>query len=211
MPRKLLLLDDHQLLLHGITAVLNEMEEVTVVATLTNGRELIEAVRRYQPDLVLLDLNMPGLNGLDCLRELRANFPLLKKLVLTNYSQPELVDEVRALDAQGFLVKNSSSLELKEAVAAVLSGKTCFPTRQRLEPAVEDGFFFDDFLKKYQLTRREVKIIRLICQGLSTREIAQELHLSEFTISTHRKNIAGKLKIGNVAGLINFARENGLA
>jgi DNA-binding NarL/FixJ family response regulator len=210
MPYRILLADDHQLLLQGISSVLKEVEDLSVVATAANGFEVLEAVPRYQPHLVVLDLNMPHYDGLKCLQELKKNYPSIKVLILSNYSQPELLDEVKRLGADGYLNKNSASAELKGAVLEVLSGQKYYPAADEGRPLAEDSFFFDDFLKKYQLTRREVEIIRFISHGLSTKEIADKLFLSEFTISTHRKNILRKLDTKNIAGLVHFARQHQL-
>lgn len=210
MPYRIVLADDHQLLLQGITSVLNEMEDIAVVATASNGFEVLDAVVHHQPHLVVLDLNMPGQDGLKCLGQLKKSYPAVKVLVLSNYSQPELLDEVKRLGAEGYLNKNSASTELKQAVVEVLSGRPWHTESGEAKPLSEDSFFFDDFLKKYQLTRREVEIIRFISHGLSTKEIAEKLFLSEFTISTHRKNIFRKLDTKNIAGLLQFARQHQL-
>jgi DNA-binding NarL/FixJ family response regulator len=209
MPYRILLADDHQLLLQGITSVLKEVDDVKVVATAGNGHEVLDAVPQHQPHLVVLDLNMPHYDGLKCLQELKKRHPQLKVLVLSSYSQPELLDEVKRLGASGYLSKNSSATELKSAVLEVLAGQQYYPCGEQ-KPLNEDSIFFDDFLKKYQLTRREVEIIRFISRGLSTREIADKLFLSEFTISTHRKNIFRKLDTKNIAGLVLFAQQHQL-
>lgn len=210
MPYRIVLADDHQLLLQGITSVLNEMEDVAVVATASNGFEVLDAVSKHGPHLVVLDLNMPGQDGLKCLQQLKKSYPAVKVLVLSNYSQPELLDELKKLGAEGYLNKNSASHELKQAVVDVLSGHSYHAWSGEEKSLSEDSFFFDDFLKKYQLTRREVEIIRFISHGLSTREIAEKLFLSELTISTHRKNIFRKLETKNIAALVHFARQHQL-
>lgn len=210
MPYRIVLADDHQLLLQGISSVLKEVEDVAVVATAANGFEVLDAVAQQAPHLVVLDLNMPGQDGLKCLQALKKSYPGVKVLVLSNYSQPELLDEVKRLGAEGYLNKNSASTELKQAVVEVLSGRTWHSWGGELKPLNEDSFFFDDFLKKYQLTRREVEIIRFISHGLSTKEIAEKLFLSELTISTHRKNIFRKLDTKNIAALVHFARQHQL-
>ena len=131
-------------------------------------------------------------------------------LVLTNYMQPELEEEVKKRMADGYLEKNSSAAELKEAINIILAGGNHFPSGAALSSMQSDNIFMDGFLKKYQLTRREVDIIQLICREMSSREIAAKLFLSDLTINTHRRNIFRKLDIKNVAGLINFARQNEL-
>jgi DNA-binding NarL/FixJ family response regulator len=151
---------------------------------------------------------MPGYDGLQCLQKIKSNFAAAKVLVLTNYMQPALVEEVRKMGAEGYLIKNSSAAELTEAVKIIISGGTSYPISKDLKTMPDNSLFFDEFLKKYQLTKREVQIIRMVCQEKSTKEIAGELFLSDLTINTHRRNIFRKLELKNVAGLINFAKEN---
>jgi DNA-binding NarL/FixJ family response regulator len=210
MKTKIVLADDHQFLLEGILAVLKEMPAIEIVATAQNGFELMEAVAQHQPAVVVLDLNMPGYDGLQCLQKIKANYTGIKVLVLTNYNQPELVEEVKKMQADGFMIKNSSAIELKTAITEIIAGKKFFPATAELKVVTDDSYFFDDFLKKYQLTKREVEIIRLICREMSTKEIAASLFLSELTINTHRRNILRKLDVKNVAGLVNFAKQNQL-
>ena len=205
---RIVLADDHPFLLEGLQNILKEEAPLEIVACVQNGIELMNAVLEYRPEIVIMDLNMPGFDGLQCLRKIKTNYPETKILVLTNYNQPELVEEVDKMQGDGFLVKNCSSVQLKEAIAIILSGGKYFPGAQELKPVVENSYFFDSFLKKYQLTKREVEIIKMVCNEKGTKQIAEELFLSEFTIQTHRRNILRKVEVKNVAGLINFAREN---
>jgi DNA-binding NarL/FixJ family response regulator len=207
---KIILADDHQLFIQGVRTVLEEIPGVEVIATVNNGSDLMEKINGVDVDLVVLDLNMPKLDGLKCLKEIKTTRPNIKVLVLTNYNQPELIGEVKGLKADGFMIKNSTASELKEAIVKILEGQKLFNEGQKAPVLDESSYFFDDFLKKFKLTRREVDIIRLVCQELSSKQIAAQLHLSEFTVSTHRKNIQRKLNIKNVAGLVSFAREHQL-
>lgn len=210
MRKKVVLADDHQFLLDGIMTILKEMPSVEIVATAQNGFELMDVVARQKPELVILDLNMPGYDGLQCLKKIKNDFSETKVLILTNYSQPELVEDVKKMGADGYLIKNSSAAELKAAVTSVLSGGKYYPSANELKSVADDSYFFDEFLKKYQLTKREVEIIRMVCREMSTKEIATQLYLSELTINTHRRNVFRKLEIKNVAGLMNFAKNNQL-
>jgi DNA-binding NarL/FixJ family response regulator len=211
MKRKIILADDHQLFIEGVRTVLEEIEDIEISATVNNGNDLMEKIRSSEAiDLVLLDLNMPKLDGLKCLQEIKKEKPQVKILVLTNYSQAELMNEVKQLKADGFMVKNSTASQLKETVIKVLAGEKIFSEEQKPGVLDESSYFFDDFLKKFKLTRREVDIIRLVCRELSSKQIAAELHLSEFTVNTHRKNIQRKLNLKNVAGLVSFAKEHQL-
>ena len=190
--------------------MLKEIPEVEITATVNNGGDLMEKFRSTTVDLVLLDLNMPKIDGLKCLQEIKKERPHVKVLVLTNYNQPELMEEVKQLKADGFMVKNSTATELRKAVEKILAGEKLFSELQKPGVLDESSYFFDDFLKKFKLTRREVDIIRLVCREFSSKQIAAELHLSEFTVNTHRKNIQRKLNVKNVAGLVAFAKEHHL-
>lgn len=205
MAMTIFIADDHPLLIDGLKTVLEELDDVTVTGTATNGRQLIDRLRHTPADLVLLDLNMPKQDGLITLPVLTQQFPLVKVLVFTSYTQPKLIREVRAMGARGFLLKTSDAATLKAAVGTVLAGGAWFPAETA--PAAIPP---DEFTQKFQLTKREIEIIRLITDGLTTRQISDRLFVSEFTINAHRRNIARKLSIDTPVGLLNFAREQGL-
>lgn len=209
MPIKLIIADDHPLLIDGVKKLLEEMDNVVVNDIATNGLELITSLRKTPADIVLLDLQMPKLDGIEALKILKKDFPKLKIIVFTNYGQPRLTREIKTAGADGFLLKSSSSVELKEAVASVAAGNTWFRDVDTDLP--DSSVFVNDFTKKYQLTERETEIISKISKGLTTKEIALQLYLSEFTINTHRRNICRKLNIYTPVGLVNFAKEHGLA
>jgi DNA-binding NarL/FixJ family response regulator len=208
MPMKIIIADDHPLLVDGLRRMLEEMEGVVVSEPVGNGRLLLARLREAPMDMVLLDLHMPQLDGLETLKILRKEFPSLKVLVFTNYNQPKLLREARTLGARGYLLKNCTSLTLKEAVRTVADGGAWFP-EEKAAPA-GDSVFTDDFMKKYQVTAREVEIIRKIAQGYTTKEIGEQLFVSEFTVNAHRRNICRKLDIYTPVGLVNFAKEHGL-
>jgi two-component system NarL family response regulator len=208
MPLRLVIADDHPLLVDGLKGVLQDMEEVEVVSTASNGWELISILHKINADLVLLDLQMPKLDGIDSLKILRKDFPKLKIIVFTNYGQPKLIKEIKILGAEGYLLKNSPSVLLKEAIRSVAAGGKWF---QDMQPERQQSTLLtNNFMKKYQLTGRETEIICKIAEGLTTKDIAAQLFLSEFTINTHRRNICRKLNIYTPVGLLNFAKEHGL-
>jgi two-component system, NarL family, nitrate/nitrite response regulator NarL len=209
MPLKIIIADDHPLLVDGLKRMLEEMEDVQVAEPVGNGRQLLARLRGQVVDMVLLDLHMPQLDGLETLRILQKEFPSLKVLVFTNYNQPKLWREARSLGARGYLLKNCTAQVLKEAVLTVSDGGTWFDDEGAV-PTAQDTVFTDDFMKKYQITQREVEIIRKIAQGYTTKEIGEQLYVSEFTVNAHRRNICRKLDIYTPVGLVNFAKENGL-
>lgn len=209
MP-KLIIADDHQLLIEGLISILTEVKDLEILEPVNNGNQLINSLIKSHADIVLLDLNMPKLDGIKTLPVLRRDFPDLKVIILTNYDQPQLIEEVRKLGAHGYLLKNSSSFILKDAITKVLNGEFYF--EDKVLPEKDNShYFIDDFMKKYQLTKREVEIIKMIAKELTSKEIGDSLFISEFTVSTHRRNIMKKLNSKNVAGLLKFARQHGLA
>ncbi|MBS1915232.1 MAG: response regulator transcription factor [Bacteroidetes bacterium] len=209
MPLRIVIADDHPLLIDGLKKVLEEIDDAQVVATASNGRELINLMRSFPADLVLLDLQMPKMDGIDSLKILRKEFPKMKFIIFSNYGQPKLIKEIKTIGANGYLLKNVPSATLKQAIVAVAEGNSWF---QELLPEIKQSeLFTNEFIKKYKLTERETEIIAKIAKGLTTKEIAGELFLSEFTINTHRRNICRKLNIYTPVGLLNFAKEHGLA
>lgn len=208
MPLRLIIADDHPLLVNGLVQVLQEMENVQVLDPALNGRQLIDRLRVTPADIALVDLNMPQMDGIATLKVLQKDFPSLKVIVFTNYHQPKLVSEIRKLGAKGYLLKTSNSIIVKEAVMAVANGQTYFG-EEAAAPSTPE-LFEDVFIKKYQITKREIEILRMIAQGYTTKEIGESLYVSEFTINAHRRNICRKLNIYTPVALVNFAREHGL-
>ncbi len=202
--------DDHPLLVEGLTTVLEEIRDACLLPPANNGKSLIAQLRASPADILLLDLNMPKMDGIESIKIIRKEFPQTKVIVFSSYNQPKLVAEVKALGAVGFLPKSSTSAIIKEAVVAVAAGADWFPEEGMPEEPGRPPQLTDDFARKYQLTKREIEIIGMIASGLTTKEISRKLFLSEFTINAHRRNIARKLNIYTPVGLLNFARENGL-
>jgi DNA-binding NarL/FixJ family response regulator len=209
MPIEIIIADDHPMLLEGLSAILGKIEGIKILATVADGRSLIDSLQQYDPDLVLLDLNMPQMNGIDTMKMLQERFTELKVIILSSYYQPELLKEIKSLGARGYLPKSSSVPVLQRAIETVAHGGFWFEDEQNTVPEVSP-YFIDSFMKKYLLTKREVEIIKMIGNGLSSREISEKLFVSEFTINTHRRNISRKLNIHTPVGLIKFAREQGL-
>ncbi len=210
MPTGIIIADDHPMLLEGLSAILGKIDGIQVLATVADGRRLIDSLQLHGPDLILLDLNMPQMNGIDTLKMLQERFPELKVIILSSYYQPELLREIKSLGARGYLPKSSSVPVLQQAIERVADGKLWFEDAQNSFPEVS-AYFLDSFMKKYLLTKREVEIIRMIGNGLSTKEISEKLYVSKFTINTHRRNISRKLDIHTPVGLLKFAKDHGLA
>lgn len=209
MPIRLLIADDHQLLTDGLMAVLQENPEWEMLEPVNNGRALLSRLAETKVDFVLLDLNMPQIDGIRALEIIKKDFPRTRILVLTNYNQPQLMAEVKKLGADGYILKNSSASVLKAAISNILDGQQYF---EELAPSQtpQPAYFLDEFMKKYHLTKREVEIIKMVGSELTSKEIGNQLSISELTVNTHRKNILRKLDVKNTPGLLNFAKQHGL-
>lgn len=206
MMIKLILADDHPVVLNGIKAHFATDSRFEIIAMVSNGLELLNHPLLATADVVLLDLNMPGLDGLKALDNLKSKKYRTKILVLTNYHSFELVKDCKTKGANGYVVKSEDLQNLANHILAVMDGKEVFPSSYEKDDSENKFSYFDDFLKKYKLTKREVEIIRLVCQNLRTKDIAERLYLSEFTVHTHRKNIMRKLELSDsTVALYEFA------
>lgn len=207
---KIFIADDHQILIDGIIAFFNELEGFEVIGHANDGLSLLQEIATKTPDIILLDLNMPKLDGIATLKKLRGNYPNIKIIILSNYHQSQLIKETKDLGADGYVLKNGSKSDLLNAIETTQSGKFYFPEEKEVDPNTP-LVFTDEFMKKYQLTKREVEIIKLVCEALSSKEIGDKLFIGELTVTTHRRNILSKLGLKNTPALINFAKENGIA
>lgn len=206
MKIKMILADDHPVVLQGIKAHFNQDERFEIIAMVNNGLELLNSPVLDKTDIILLDLNMPGLDGLKAITGLVEKEIKAKIIVLTNYHSFELVKDCRLRGASAYVVKSDELQNLANTILDVMDGKEVFPNFDEKEIPDVSFSYFDDFLKKYRLTKREVEIIRLVCQNLRTKDIAERLYLSEFTVHTHRKNIMRKLELSDsTVALYEFA------
>jgi DNA-binding NarL/FixJ family response regulator len=207
----LLIVDDHQMLTQSLAVLLNNEPDLHVVGQLASGAELLAwlppAPAAPPADVLLLDLHLPPPDGLTLLPQLVRQWPQLHVLVFSTLATPEVVAKVQAVGARGFVPKSADAGQLLTAIRTVAAGRLAFPkVKAATVPGPEDGAL----LRLHRLSAREREVIRLICEGLTTREIAQLLSLSEFTVGTHRRNILHKLELHNVAALTQFARDHGL-
>lgn len=204
---RLVIADDHKLILDGICEIFDSIADLEIVGTALNGRKLISVVTEQKPDMVLTDLNMPGLDGLEVVEIIKKRFPAIKVLALSTYNSPDLIQRIKDLGGDGYLLKDKGGKDVIEAVRTILAGKVYF-TKNSADPNQTNGFFKDEFLAKHTLTDREIEILRLIATSKSNREIAEALFISENTVKTHRRNLKKKLGAGNTADLVKFAFKN---
>jgi DNA-binding NarL/FixJ family response regulator len=181
---RVLIADDHRLMIEGVAAALEGADDIEVVGTALNGAEVMPLVHRLQPDLVLLDLSMPLMDGLTCLQRLREHYPEVKVVILSAFTDPERIEAAFNEGASGYIVKGIDANDLQDALRQMLIRNVRTPLG--LAPPATAG-----------LTKREISILTLIANGTSNREIATELHVTEPTVKFHLTNIYRKLGVAN--------------
>lgn len=209
---RIIIADDHPLIINGITDILNKNPRFEILATYNDGNLLLQSSSLPDADVLLLDLNMPGKDGLQILEQIQAMGLKLKILVLTSYYSQQLAEQCLSIGANGYLLKSENLDRVAENIFDVLDGKKVFPYfSENTEEDKNEFTYLDEFLKKYNLTKREAEVIQMVCKGYNSNEIAEKLFLSSFTVQTHRRNIFRKLNIeGNTIALYKFASEHGL-
>jgi DNA-binding NarL/FixJ family response regulator len=210
-PTRVLLADDHALVRAGIRALLSTIEGVEVIAEAGNGREALQLIRELQPDIVLLDIAMPDLSGLEVLKESKKDFPDLRVIILTVHEAGEYAMEALRAGAAGYLPKSAAANELQVAIKIVSRGDTYVSgevSRKTLLEFSKGATEHTHFLAR--LTPRQREILTLIAEGHSTKDIARRLNISVKTVESHRAQLMERLDIHDVAGLVRFAIKKGL-
>ena len=205
---KLLIADDHKILLEGIVSLLQSEGSFDVAATAGNGLEVMELVNKNDYDVCLLDFNMPGLDGMETAKLIKASKPDIKIIMLTTYNDKEIISELVHIGVSGYLLKNSDKSELAEAIKKVMSGRYYFSAE--VEEIIMQGVTEKKNTELITLTDRETEIVKLLGKEYTNEKIANELHISYRTVETHRKNIMQKTKSHNLAGLLKHAYSKGL-
>ncbi|WP_295796671.1 response regulator transcription factor [Mucilaginibacter sp.] len=194
--------DDHTLFINGLCSLLQNEPDIHIMEIAINGREVLSLLHNHTPNLLLLDINMPGLNGFEVLKQVKAIYPKIKVIMLSTYNEEHLIEKAKAGGANGYLFKNAEKNELLQVMRLVAQGQSCFPYKQ---PVKNTGFDDDDeFLKQFQLTKRELELLQFIKQNYTNQQMADHLHLSIYTVETHRKNIMQKLNLKNPVELTKF-------
>lgn len=210
-PLRILLVDDHQMFLDGLKTLLSKHDTIEVVGEALNGHEAMNIIRKEQVDLVLSDINMPEMSGTDLAKAIKSEMPDVKILILSMYNDREIIHEIVMTEAEGYILKNSNKQELISALERIASGGTYY-SNEVMEIITDSYVAKQKSQEKIKdLTKREIEIIKLICQEYSTPEIAEELFISPLTVETHRKNILKKTKVRTIVGLIKFAIDNNIA
>lgn len=204
---RIMLADDHPLFIEGLSMMLRREPDFELCGVANNGREVLEMLPSTKPDLILLDINMPKMNGLETIKYIKQSFPSVKIVMLSGYFDDAIIKEAKLKGANGYLLKSSQQDELIQTIKMVNAG-SAFSTPHHEEPAPGEFLVNDKFLAQFNLTKREREIIQHIKNGMTNQEMAQNLHLSVYTVETHRKNIMQKLKLNSPGALMKFIIEN---
>lgn len=211
-PISVLVADDHTLVRAGIRSLLESFGGVEVVAEASDGREAIALLRTHTPDLILMDIAMRGLNGLEAAARIRKSHPKIRIIMLSMHASEEYVLQALRSGAAGYLLKDSATLELELALKAVMNGETYLSppiSKQVVESYMNR--VGDEQGTAVQLTPRQREILQLIVEGFSTKDIAARLHLSTKTVETHRTKLMERLDIHDIPGLVRYAIRVGIA
>lgn len=202
---RVVIVDDHPLVLDGLVSRLERSEQVDVIGSANNGEEAIAVVAELMPDVVLMDINMPVMNGIDAAEIFKEKFATVKLLVLSMHDDREYVMNMARAGAKGYVLKSASADEMLMAVKAVHMGGIYYsPSVAEILMAAEDDTRDDT------LSSREQVVLRLLARGMSNKEMARELDISVRTVETHRRNIKLKLDISTTSGLVRYAINHGL-
>ena len=206
--------DDHQILIDGVKAVLKIEPNMEVVGYSLNGTEVVSWFKENEADVLILDINMPELDGIEVLKRLKEFKKRPEIIVLSSYDDVKLVKEVLQMGAKGFVPKKSAGEHIVNAVNKVSEGNQYFTddVKEKMMQTLLNGQVKNegsqDGVLISSLTKREVQVLKLVAQQYSTREIGEELHISESTVETHRKNLMKKVKVKNSVELAIFALKN---
>ncbi|MFQ5410290.1 MAG: response regulator [Anaerolineales bacterium] len=210
MESRVLLVDDHTLVRTGFEALLRNAPDVTVVGQACDGREALREIEQHQPDVVLLDIGLPNLNGIEVLARVSRDYPHIRVVILSMYANEEYVLQALQEGASGYVLKSADIDELLTAIHAVTQGHTYLsPTvTEHLAEYVRRTGIRNDSLAR--ITARQRQVLRLLAEGHTSRQIARQLHISTKTVDSHRRDLMDRLDIHDLASLVRYAIRVGL-
>ncbi|MBI9064953.1 MAG: response regulator transcription factor [Marinilabiliaceae bacterium] len=201
------IVDDHELFTDGLEVVLSQIEDFEIVSKASNGREFLEQIELLHPDIVLMDISMPEMDGIETTQRVLAKFPDLKIITLSSYGDDVYYYKMIKAGAHGFVQKKSGKKELETAIRTVFAGNNYFPHELMRKIIFKIGNQPEGGITniKVELSKREKEVLVLICQGFSNKEIAEKLFISPNTVDNHRSNLLSKTSTRNAAHLVLFA------
>lgn len=209
---KVIIADDHHLFIEGVRSLINSMDTIELIGELSNGQELVDTLAHTPCDVILMDINMPVLDGIEATKIIKKTYPNIKVLMLTMFSSKDYIEKLLKAGADGYLLKNTDAKELKLAIETLVNGESYFSKEvtARIMEGLQKKKQGEQFNHLIELTEREIDVLKLIVQEFTTAEIAEKLFISTHTVETHRKNLISKLNVRNIAGLVKYAMQNGL-
>ncbi len=209
---KVLIADDHKVFRDGIVSILEDVDDITVIAQASDGREVLLQLETVQPDIILMDITMGDTNGIDTTRLVKRDYPQIQILVLSMHSESGYIVKMLESGASGYLLKEAGQEEMIRAIRTVAEGNTYYS--QQVSSVIVQHLTQPQQAKTKKagipLTKREVEVLQLIVEEYSNTEIAEKLFISIRTVDTHKRNLVEKLKVKNIAGLVKYAIRNGL-
>ncbi len=209
MTYNIVLADDHRLFREGLELIIQQLNDCRVAGSVSNGAEVLQWLEKNSaPDLILMDLQMPDVDGKEALEIIRTKYGQLKVIIVSMYNNPAIVKSLITSGANGYLLKNADSAEFALAIRKVLEGGRYFSSE--ITEGLANVQATQTPILADVLSERELEVVRLVAAGKSNQQIADQLFISVRTVETHRKNILAKLELGNIAGLIRLACQQGL-
>jgi DNA-binding NarL/FixJ family response regulator len=209
MPLTVFVVDDHAVVREGLVALLAAQLDIQVVGTAANGREAVEKVPKIKPQIAILDISMPELDGIETMRQVLAKVPETAAIILSMHSGAQHVFHALKAGAKAYLLKESAGREIVDAVRAVVEGRRFLSPK--IAAIVQEGLGNSTFVSPLDsLSTREREVVKLVADGFSSNEIAKMLHLSSKTVDSYRSRLMHKLHVDDVAGLVKFAIQYGL-
>jgi DNA-binding NarL/FixJ family response regulator len=212
-PIRIVIADDHEIFRDGFKLMMKKQSEIEIVAEAENGRELLELTHQHLPDVVVTDIKMPLMDGIEATKQIKAKHPEIEVVALSMFDEENLVIDMLEAGARGYLLKNTHKEEVVQAVTAVHKKETyfCKQTSTKLAQMIAKSRFTPyKPVKKPGFNDRELEIIKLICQEFSNKEIANKLSMSIRTVEGYREKILEKIEAKNVAGLVVYAIKNNI-
>lgn len=209
---KIAIADDHQMFIDGIKSLLKGNKNMLVSLEATNGEQLLSLLKEQPTEVILMDVNMPVMDGIEATKQVKQKYPDTRVIMLTMFSSKDYIEKLLRAGANGYILKNTGKEELTTAIERVMQGESYF-SKEVTERIMEglQGKKAENNPHMVELTEREKDVLRLIAQELTSHEIADKLFISFHTVETHRKNLISKLQVKNIAGLVKYAVQNGLA